>query len=124
MSIDRIINYVKIEKLYMNRETGRSSMATIEFLGEILKRPHAVLILRLSNGQSLVSYDELQVGLNDRFARIDRKGPSERKVKSGLKFLVRQNLLEKVEGGYRITPRGAEASNDLSPRSETRPNVI
>lgn len=107
----------------MNIETDKSGMRTIEFLASLLNKPNALLILQLSNVTRPVSYDELHVGLNDRFARIDRKGPSERKVKSGLGFLVRQKLLEKAEEGYRITPLGVDAVRDLSPAPRRGPTL-
>ena len=106
----------------MRKETG--GMGTIEFLGALLDRPLAVLILRFSNNiPRLVSYDEFQARLEHRFAarHIElKKWPSELEVKAQLEFLVRQKLLKMAEGEYQITPRGVRISDDLSPRTETR----
>ena len=110
----------------MTKETGRSRMGEVELLGELLKRPVAVLALRFSNIERPVSYDELQARLDHRYAatslirgrNIER--PSESEVKTQLNFLVELNLLEVVEEEYRITPRGAEAARELSPRTAPR----
>ena len=100
----------------MNIERGESGMRTVDSYIPLVGKRHAILILQLLNVPCPVSYDELHVGLNDRFADIDRKGPSKRKVKSALKFLARQKLLEVVEGRmYQITPLGTEAARDLTP---------
>lgn len=102
----------------MNREIGERRMKGTELLGTLLKRPVAVLALQFSNIPRPVSYDELHAKLDHGYATVEKEGPSESEVRTQLAFLVGQNLLEMVEEDYRITPRGAEAARELSPRTQ------
>lgn len=101
----------------MSKETGGSDIVKIDLLSEVL-RSNALLILVLCNNTMYsVNYDELHTMLDNEWATRNKKGPSESKVKSQLKFLVKQNFLEVVEKKYQITSRGVQVATDLSPQA-------
>lgn len=100
----------------MSKEVDTSGIVKIGLLTEVRRRNALSVLVLCNNTTHPVSYDELHTMIGE-WATRNKKGPSQREVKRQLGFLVRQNLLEKVEKRYQITSRGVQVATDLSPQA-------